>query len=166
MRSRLILQGAAVVTAGVFFATSGYAQGFAGHHHGNSAMRICIRLMSSSQKADLKQTFSTGTQSLQSERQTVVSAKQALTSAILSGSKDVSSLESVLATAQQQLQKDEDSAAAQVCGQLSSTQLMAAQNLFKNLAALHTNTRQQAKTYFQQAKIAAGNSTSESQTSE
>ena len=160
MRSRLILQGAAVVTAGVFFATSGYAQGFAGHHHGNSAMRTCIGVMSSSQKADLKQ------QSLKSERQNVVSAKQELTLAILSGSKDVSSLESGLATAQQQLQKDEDSAAAQVCGQLSSAQLSAAKTLFNNLTTLHTNTRQQEKTYFQQAKSAAGNSTSESQTSE
>jgi hypothetical protein len=122
--------------------------------------------MSSSQKADLKQTFSTEKQSLKSERQNVVSAKQELTLAILSGSKDVSSLESGLATAQQQLQKDEDSAAAQVCGQLSSAQLSAAKTLFNNLTTLHTNTRQQEKTYFQQAKSAAGNSTSESQTSE
>jgi hypothetical protein len=166
MRSRLILQGAAVVVAGVSFAANGYAQGFAGHHHGNSAIRPCIAVMSSSQKADLKQIFSAEKQTLKTDRQNVVSAKQALTSAILSGSKDVSSQESALASAQQQLQKDQDSAAEQVCGQLSSTQLSAAQTLFNNLTTLHTNTRQQAKTYFEQAKSAAGTSTSQSQTSE
>jgi len=73
----------------------------------------------------------------------------------------VSSQESGLASAQQQLQKDEDSMAQQVCSQLSSTQLNAAQTLFKNMTALHANMRQQAKTYLQQAKTAAGNSQSQ-----
>jgi hypothetical protein len=100
---------------------------------------------------------------LKTDRQNVASAKQALVSAILSGSKDVSSQESGLATAQQQLQKDEDSTAEQVCGQLSSTQLSAAQTLFNNMTTLHANTRAQAKTYFQQAQAAAGNSQSQTE---
>jgi hypothetical protein len=70
----------------------------------------------------------------------------------------VSSQESNLASAQQQLQKDGDSMAEQLCSQLNSTQLSAAQTLFNNMTPLHANLRQQTKTYLQQATTAAGNS--------
>jgi len=164
MKNGLIFPVTAVVIfAGALFAGYGYAQGFGGHHHGMSAMGSCIAVMSSSQKANLKQTFSTQRQTLQTDRQNVASAKQTLVSAILSGSKDVSSQESGLASAQQQLQKDEDSMAEQVCSQLGSTQLSAAQTLFNNLTTLHANTRQQAKSYFQQAQAATGNSQSQTE---
>jgi len=159
MKNGLIFPARAlVILSSALLAGNGYAQAFHGHHHGMSAMGPCIAVMSSSQKANLKQTFSTGRQTLQTDRQNVASAKQALVSAILSGSKDVSSQESALASAQQQLQKDQDSAAQQVCSQLSSTQLSAAQTLFNNMTALRASTRQQAKTYLQQAKAAAGDS--------
>jgi hypothetical protein len=154
---------AVVIISCALLAENANAQGFRGHHHGNSAVGPCIAVMSSSQRANLKATFSSEKQTLQTDHQNVASAKQALVSAILSGSKDVSSQESALASAQQQLQKDSDSVAEQVCGQLSSTQLSAAQTLFNNLTTLHQNSRAQAKTYFQQAQAAAGNS---SQTSE
>jgi hypothetical protein len=165
MKNRSMLPVAATIVVGTaILAANSYAQGFHGHHHGMSAVGPCIAVMSSSQKASLKQTFSAERQTLETDRQNVATAKQALVTAILSGSKDVSSQESALATAQQQLQKDTDSTAEQVCGQLSSTQLSAAQTLFNNLTTLHANTRAQAKTYFQQAQAAAGNSPS--QTSE
>ena len=116
--------------------------------------------MSSSQKAKLRQIFSSEKQPVEADRQNVVSAKRALVSAILSGSKDVSLQESGLANAQQ-LQKDEDSVTEQVYSQLSSAQLSAVQTLFNNITALHANMRQQAKTYLQQAKTAAGDSQSQ-----
>lgn len=159
MKNRSMLPVTAIIIVGItLLSGNSYAQGFHGHHHGMSAVGPCVAVMSSSQKANLKQTFSAERQTLETDRQNVATAKQALVSAILSGSKDVSSQESALATAQQQLQKDTDSTAEQVCGQLSSTQLSAAQTLFNNLTTLHANTRAQAKTYFQQAQAAAGNS--------
>jgi hypothetical protein len=120
--------------------------------------------MTSTQKANLKQTFSNEKATLMSDRQNVGSARAALASAILSGSKDVSSQESALASAQQQLQKDEDATAAQVCGQLSSTQLSAAQTLFSHLTTLRTNARQQPQSYIQQAQAAAGSGQNQGQT--
>jgi hypothetical protein len=161
MRIGLIIPITAAIISSAFLPGNGYAQGFAGHHHAMSAVRPCIAVMSSSQKANLKQIFSTEKQTLKTDRQDVASAKQALVSAILSGSKDVSSQESGLVSAQQQLQKDEDAMAQQVCGQLASAQLSAAQSLFNNMTMLRTNTRQQAQTYFQQAQAAAGNSQSQ-----
>jgi hypothetical protein len=164
MRIGLMIPITAAIISAPLVAANGYTQGFAGHQHGMSAARPCIAVMPSSQKANLKQIFSSERQTLKTDRQNVVSAKQTLTSAILSSSKDVSSQESGLASAQEQLQKDEDATAEQVCSQLSSTQLSAAQSLFNNMTSLRANTRQQARTYFQQAQAAAGNS--QSQTSD
>jgi preprotein translocase subunit SecF len=112
---------AVIIISSALLAGNVYTFGSHGHHRGMSAMGPCIGVMSSSQKANLKQTLSSGRQTLKNDHQTVASAKQALVSAILSGNTNVSSQESALATAQQQMQKDEDSAAQQVCGQLSST---------------------------------------------
>jgi hypothetical protein len=165
MKNGLILPvTAAFIVSSALLAGIGYAEGFHGHHHGTSATGLCIAVMSSSQKANLKQTFGTDRETWKNDRQNVATAKQALVSAILSGSKDVGSQESALATAQQQLQKDTDSKAQQVCGQLSSTQLSAAKTLFSNLTTLHANMRAESKSYFQQAKAASGDS--QSQTSE
>ena len=163
MRKSMFVVMGVIGTA--LLASNGYAQGFGGHHRGGSATRTCIAVMSSSQKANLKQIFSTQKQTLMTDHQNVKSAKNALTTAILSGSKDVSSQESALASAQQQLQKDSDATAAQICGQLSSTQLSAAQTLFTNMSTLRANTHQQAMSYFQQAQTAAGNSSSSDPTS-
>jgi hypothetical protein len=69
--------------------------------------------------------------------------------------------ETALSNARQQLQKDQDSTASQICGQLNSTQLSAAQTLFNNLWTLRENTHQQARSYFQAARAAAGNGSSE-----
>jgi hypothetical protein len=118
MKNRLIFPVAVIVMSSGLLASNGYAFGFGGHHRGMSAMGPCMVVMSSSQNANLKQTFSGEKQTLETDRQNLVSAKQALVSAILSGSKNVSSQESGLASAQQQLQKDEDSMAEQVCSQL------------------------------------------------
>lgn len=162
---KLIASAAAAIIGSGFFVASTYAQGFAGHHRGGiSAIRPCIAVMSASQKATLQQIFSTQKQTLRTDHQNVASAKKTLAAAILSGGKDVSSQESTLASAQQQLQKDQDATAAQVCSQLSATQLSAAQSLFNDLVTLHTNTRQQAQSYLQQAQAAAGNAQSQDET--
>lgn len=147
-------------------AASAYAHGFGGHRYGEgmSAIRPCIVVMSPAQRANLKQIFSTQKDTLMTDHQNVENARKTLAGAIVSGTKDVSSQESALATAQQQLQKDMDATAAQVCGQLNSSQLSAAQTLFNNLAALHANSRQQARSYFTQAKAAAGDSAPSSTT--
>ncbi len=152
---------ALLILSGGLLTGNAYAFGPGGHHRGMSAIGPCVAVMSSSQRATLRQTLGTQRQTLENDHQNVSSAKQALVSAILSGSKDVSSQEATLASAQQQLQKDEDSTAEQVCSQLNGTQLSAAQTLFNNLTTLHANTRAQAKTYFQQAQAAAGNSQSQ-----
>jgi hypothetical protein len=161
MRIGWILPVTGAIISTALSTANGYGQRFAGRHRGTSAMEPCVVVMSSSHKANLKQIFSTEKQSLQTDRQNVASAKQVLVSAILSGSKDVSSQESSLASAQQQLQKDEDSTAEQVCSQLSSTQLSAAQTLFNNMTTLRANTRQQSKSYLQQAKAIVGDSQSQ-----
>jgi len=136
-------------------ASAAHAEGFHGQHRGGGAMGSCIAVMNSTQKANLKTTFSGQKQTLQTDRQNVMSARTALSSAILSGTKDVSSQESTLASAQAQLQKDEDALAAQVCGQLNSTQLGAAQTLNTNLTNLHTSSHATAKGYFQAAQASA-----------
>jgi hypothetical protein len=125
------------------------------------AMGACIAVMSTSQRANLKPIFSGEKQTWMADHQKVIAAKKALATAILSGSKDVTAQEASLASAQQQLQKDQDSTAAQVCGQLSSTQLSAAQTLFNNVSALRANEHQQMRTYFEQAQTAAGNMSSD-----
>src|SRR2546423_4954404 len=140
MQATLALIGSAFLTA-----KAANAQCFGGHHRSGSAIRSCIAVMSSAQKANLKQLFSEQKQTLMTDHQNVASARNALTTAILSGSKDVSSQEAALASAQQQCQKDGDATAAQVCSQLNSTQLSAAQTLFSNMSTLHANTRQQAR---------------------
>ena len=156
MKNGLVLPLVAVIiSSSAPLIGNAYAFGF-GHHREMSAAGPCIAVMNSSQRANFKQTFGTERQALQNDRQNVATAKQTLMSAILSNTKDLTTQESGLAAAQQQLQKDEDSAAQQVCSQLSSTQMTAALTLFNNLTTLHTNMRQQARTYFQQAQAAAG----------
>lgn len=159
---RKIVSSAAALAGTFLLAASPSAFAFGGHHRGGgmSAMRSCIAVMSTSQRANLKQTFSGEKQTWMTDHQNVSAAKKALANAILSGSKDVSSQEAALASAQQQLQKDQDATAAQVCSQLSSTQLSAAQTLFSNVSTLRANEHQQMHTYFEQAQSAAGNSQS------
>ena len=148
-----VLAATLAIGAGMI-ASAAYAEGFHGHHRGG-AMGSCIAVMSSTQKANLKSTFSGLKQTLQTDRQNVMGARNALTTAILSGAKDVSSQEAALASAKTQLQKDEDAVAAQVCGQLNSTQLGAAQTLNTNMTNLHASTHQQAQSYIQAAQAAA-----------
>ncbi|HXZ88777.1 MAG TPA: periplasmic heavy metal sensor [Candidatus Binataceae bacterium] len=153
---KLVLVAALAIGTG-FVASAAHAQGFHGHHHGG-AMGSCMAVMNSTQKGTLKATFSGQKSALQTDRQNVMSARNALTTAILAGnagSSNVATAEGNLGTAQAQLQKDEDTLAAQVCGQLSSTQLTAAQTLNTNMTNLHASTRQQAQSYFQAAQAAA-----------
>ena len=90
------------------------------------------------------------------DRQNVHQAKTALTQAILSGSQDLSSQEEALSAAQQQMLKDRDAFALQVCSQLTPSQLSAAQTMYKKLTALHQSSRAQERQIFQDARAAAG----------
>lgn len=159
MKRYLLSVAAAAVTTGLL-ALGGSAQAFEGHrgHFGSQALHACLATTPRAQKANLKQIFAGEKQTLQTDRQNVRTAQKALTSAILSGSKDVSSQESALVSAKQQQLKDQDSLAVQVCGQLTPAQLSAAETLYNNLSTLHETTHQQARTYFQAARAAAGNS--------
>lgn len=127
-----------------------------GRRHHGTAIMPCAVVMTPQQKANLKTVFSGQRRTLHSDWQNVMAAHKALTAAILAGSKDVSSQEAALTVAQQQLMKDKDALAMQVCGQLDSSQLSAASTLFNNLSSLHESTHRQARQYFQEAKAAAG----------
>src|SRR6201987_3231373 len=91
---------ALIILSGALLTGNAYAFGPGGHHREMSAMGPCIAVMSSSQRANLKQTLSAQKQNLEADHHNVSSAKQALVSAILAGSKEVSSQESALASAQ------------------------------------------------------------------
>jgi hypothetical protein len=136
-------------------AVGAQAAGFHGHR-GGGAMGSCIAVMNSTQKANLKTTFSGDKQTMETDRQNLMSARNGLTSAILSGSKDLSTQETALATAQAQVQKDRDALATQVCSQLSAGQLTAAQTLNTNMTNLRASTHSQAQGYYQTAQAAAG----------
>jgi hypothetical protein len=136
-------------------AVGAQAAGFHGHR-GGGAMGSCVAVMNSTQKASLKTTFGNQKQAMETDRESLMSARNALTSAILSGSKDVSAQEATLATAQGQVQKDRDAMATQVCGQLSSAQLTAAQTLNTNMTKLRASSHSQAQSYYQTAQAAAG----------
>jgi hypothetical protein len=152
---KYVLVATMAIGAGFLASTGAFAQGFHGHR-GGSAMRSCIAVMSSTQKAGLKTTFSGQKQTLQTDRQNVMTARNALTTAILSNSGDVSSQEGALSTAQAQYQKDQDALAGQVCKGLSSTQLTAAQTLNTNMTNLRASSHQQAQGYIQAAQAAGG----------
>jgi hypothetical protein len=149
------LAAAAIGTG--FLAVSAYAHGF-GHHgrHGSSAVMSCIAVMSPAQRANLKQTFAGNKDKFKADFGAVKSAQNALATAILSGSKDVSTQETALSNAKLQLLKDKDAAAIQLCGQLDAKQLSAASTLHNNLVTLHESTHQQARNYFEAARSAAG----------
>jgi Spy/CpxP family protein refolding chaperone len=93
-----------------------YAHAFGRMHggmHRGTAIMPCVAVMTTAQKAKLKTVFGTQKTALRSDWQNVASARKALAAAILSGSKDVSSQEAALNTAQQQLVKDKDALAMQ-----------------------------------------------------
>lgn len=138
-----------------FLAAGAHAEGFHGHHGGGSPIGSCIAVMSSAQRANLKNTFKAQEQTLRTDRQNLATARQALTAAIVSGSKDVTAQETALSSAELQMQKDRDALAMQICGQLSPIQLGAAKTLNTNLANLRQSTHQQAHSYIQNAKAAS-----------
>ena len=153
MKLYLTLAAAGVITA--LLAPAAFAHGFRGHG-GASAMMSCMAVAQPQQKADLKQLFANAKQTLKTDHQNVRSAKQALAEAILSGSKDVTPQESAVAKADLQLLHDRDAISTQFCGQLSQQQLTAAQKLHKKMSQLHEQSRQQARSYFREAR-SAGN---------
>jgi hypothetical protein len=154
-----VVGAASFVLIAVGAATDAHAFGTHGGMHHSGAIMPCVAVMTQAQKANLKTVFGSQKATLRSDWQNVASVRKALTTAILSGSKDVSKEETALNTARQQLVKDKDALAMQVCGQLSPSQLQAASTLFTNLSNLHESTHSQARQYFRQAKAAAGAST-------
>jgi Spy/CpxP family protein refolding chaperone len=149
--------GAASVAV-IALGAAAYAHAFGPMHagmHRNGPIMPCVAVMTKAQRADLKTVFHSQMGTLRSDREKAMTANNALTAAILSGSKDVSSQEAALNTARQQLLKDRDAMAMKVCGQLSSSQLSAASTLSTKLSNLHQSTHTQAHQYFKEAKAAA-----------
>lgn len=143
-------------------ASAAFAHGFSHHRGGASAMMPCRIVATSQQKANLKQLFMSRKQTLITDRENLRSARQALNEAILSGSKDITTQEAAVGTAQQQLLHDRDALATEFCEQLSQQQLGAAQTLYKNLRQLRTESHQQAQKYFAAARSAASSTTTQS----
>jgi hypothetical protein len=157
------LAAAAVITA--LLAPAAYAHGFRGHR-GTSAIMPCMAVAQPQQKASLKQMFANSKQTLKTDHQNVKTARNALTDAILSGSKDLSAQESAVSKAELQMLHDRDTLATKFCGQLSPKQLNAAQTLHKNMRTLHEQSHAQAKSYIEAAKAASGNTATDQSSDE
>jgi Skp family chaperone for outer membrane proteins len=160
MKPKYVLSIAAAVAGGAaLLAEAAYAHGGfgpGGRHHGSAAARACIAVMTPDQRADLKSIFADVKGNLMTDHQNVQSAREALTLGILEKKDNLGSLQNSLSAAKLKLLQDEDAAAVRVCGLLNAKQLSAAEGLYKNLAALHKSTREQAREYFKQARSAAG----------
>jgi hypothetical protein len=140
--------------------TVAYAHGGFHHHHGSAAAKACIAVMTPDQRGNLKSIFSDAKGTIITDHQNVQSARQALSEAILSKNGNLAPLETSLSNAQMKLLQDEDAAAVKVCGLLNDKQLSAAEGLYKNMVALRQSSHQQARDYFNQARTAAGDTTS------
>jgi len=150
----------AVAMSGALMAATASAQVF---HHRNNWIGIapCLAVANSTQRTAIRQQFAGNRQTLMTDRDNVMKARQALTSAILSGpNPNLSSEESAVISAEQQLLHDQDAFEVAACGQLSSKQLSAAKTLHETVLNVHENARQQIHKAFQAAQSAAGNGNS------
>jgi hypothetical protein len=137
---------AAAIGAGLF-ATSAFAYGEGGHghhRHRDSAMGLCVGVMTPEQRASLRTTVGSSWETLKADSAAVHSAKAAITHDILYGN-SVTADEATLATAAGKLQSDKDSMAAQVCKNVKN--ITAVQTLYGQMEGLH----QQAQTLHQNA---------------
>jgi hypothetical protein len=165
MKGKYVLSIAAgVIGSAAIAVTAAHAHGGFHHHHGSAAARSCIAAMTPDQRSNLKSIFSDAKGNLMTDHQNVMAAKQALTEAILSKNPNLGQLEANLSKAQSTLLQDEDAAAVKICGSLNAQQLSAAEGLYKNMVSLRQSTHQQAREYFQQARTAAGDTSSTTQT--
>jgi hypothetical protein len=149
----------AAATGAAALTLAAYAQayyGHGGHHHGSSALSACLAAAPQSVKENLGSTFKNS--SLRADRQAVGTARQNLAQQILAKNTNVSEYETALSQAQLKVIQDQDAIAQNVCGQLSATQLTAANTLYTNLQ----NNRQTMRGYFQAAHQAAGDTTQSS----
>lgn len=141
--------------AGVaILALAGYVEAFSGHgghHHGSSALGVCLTAAPTSVKTNLRSTFESS--SLRSDRQALSTAKQNVTQFILgiNTTTPLSTLENNVSAAELKVIQDEDAIAQSVCKQLSPAQLAAASTLYTNLQ----NNRQTVHGYFAAAHQAA-----------
>lgn len=136
----------------VALATSAFAQGFHGHHHGSAALTACLVAAPKSVKQNLRSTFKNS--SIREDRQSLQTARANLNQQILAKNTNLGSYETALSQAQLKVLQDQDAIATTVCGQLSQTQLTAANTLYTNLQS----NRQAVRGYFQAAHEAADNS--------
>ncbi len=164
-RKYILSLAAATIGSGLIAVTGAYAFGFGGHHghHGSGAARACIAVMNPGQRADLKNIFKGEKSTFIADHKAVMTAKQNLTLAILKNPKvdpsTLTGLETALSSAKAKVQADQDSIATQICGSLTGTQQAAALDLYSNMVALRQSTHQQARTIFQNARKAAGDTT-------
>lgn len=151
------LAAAAIGSAALAVASAHAAWGFEHHgHHGSGVIRVCIAVMTPTEKAaspSLQSIF--GSSGLKTDHQKVEADKEALAEAILGGSataSQVSGDETTLSTDEATLQTAEDSVATQVCGKLTPAELEKALALYKNLLKLRESTREQAHQLFENAR--------------
>lgn len=135
-------------------APAAFAFGPHGRWHA-SPMMPCMVVAHPQQKAQLRQLFRKSRHTMIADHHKLMSARKALTEAILSGDKNISSQEEAVAKAHQQLLHNRDAIAVEFCGQLSPKQRAAAETLYKNLATLREQSHEKARAYFKQARSTA-----------
>ena len=140
---------AAAIGAGLFasnaLAYGGDGGGHGHRRHGDSAMGLCVSVMTPEQRASLRTTVGDSWETLKSDSAAVHSAKSAITRDILYG-KSVTADEASLATAMGKLQSDKDTMAAQACKSVKN--IGAVQTLYGEMEGLH----QQEQTLHQDAR--------------
>jgi hypothetical protein len=157
-RKYILSLAAATIGSGLIAVTAAHAfggPGGHGQHHGSGAVKACIAVMNSDQRAGLKTIFVDEKGDLIPAHQKVRADKQALELAILNKG-DVGGAENTLATDKAALQKAEDGLAVKICAILTDKQPAAAVTLYNGLTALHQSTHEQARTLFKDARTAAG----------
>lgn len=147
----------AVAVAGVaILGLAGYAQAFGGHrghHHGSGALAACMAAAPKSVKTNLFSTFKSSP--LHSDRKALMTAKENLEKDILAKA-SLTEDEKALNAAQLKVLQDEDAIAQNVCRQLTSAQLSAANTLYTNLKSARESNREAIHGYFKAAREAAG----------
>ncbi len=165
-RKYILSLAAATIGSGLIAVTAAHAfgPGGHGHHHGSGAIKACIAVMNPDQRAGLKTIFTDEKGTLMPAHQKLRADKQALELAILNKG-DVSGAENTLNTDKVALQKAEDDLAVKICAILTDKQPAAAVTLYNGLTALRQSTHEQARTLFKDARTAAGDppSTTQSQ---
>jgi hypothetical protein len=156
-RKYVISLVAAVLGSAALAVTTVHAEGgwgpHHGHHHGFGAAQACIVTMSPTQKAGLKQIFSSNKDTLKADFKTVKTDRENVQLAILNGGSyngtSLSNLESTLQTDEGTLQAAKDALATTICNNANKT---AALKLYTGLQSQRQSNREAIQSLFQAAR--------------